>query len=474
MFQALLQKLHAYLVAVVMLVCFVSAMPMHTYAMVWGDCNGDGSLTVADAHCLAAALCGVDGALWSRDDVYADCNGDGLVNALDLTTLKRAIFAGTGAESATLLIYQCGSDLESEASEATTDFHEMLEGVTNGNLQIVMETGGAKTWHNSYSNADANYCIAFNGTHFESQAIGDAPRNMGQAETLTQFITESVAAYPADRYALVIWDHGGGPIYGSCFDELFDDVLYMPELCNALDASGVHFDWIGFDCCLMGAAEVAYALRDFADYMVASEESESGYGWYYTNFLTAWSENLAMPTEELVGRIVHDMVNYNRKRGAAATLAAYDLSKAAPLMESVYALIDDTTQLAQEGGIRKIMMMRAMAVDFGKGEYDLVDLGDFASKLKTLHTQDVQDAIAEMVVSFESSRVRNVTGVSIWFFENYPEDYVYLPKFYLALGIDEVYVTQLQTLAMAQIAAQTTSTNDISPIRKDAMILAMH
>ena len=65
---------------------------------------------------------------------------------------------------------------------------------------------------------------------------------------------------------------------------------------QALDSGGVYFDFIGFDTCLMGTVENALMLTAHADYLIASEETEPGLGWYYTNWLSRLSANTSMPT----------------------------------------------------------------------------------------------------------------------------------------------------------------------------------
>jgi len=138
--------------------------------------------------------------------------------------------------------------------------------------------------------------------------------NMGNPDTVIDFIDYCRDNYSADHYALVFWNHGGGwrekiikkgggfsftPRYlGSskekipgepinkavCWDETSsNDCLYMSEVESAVAGKGI--DLIGFDACLMGMVEVAYELSGHTDYMVASEETEPACGWAYQYFL---------------------------------------------------------------------------------------------------------------------------------------------------------------------------------------------
>lgn len=107
---------------------------------------------------------------------------------------------------------------------------------------------------------------------------------MGDASTLTDFLTWGQENYAAEKNMLVLWDHGGGAAKGVCFDENYGfDALTLNELHTALaDAElDTKFDIIGFDACLMATIETADTVQDYAEYMVASEEIEPSGGWDY-------------------------------------------------------------------------------------------------------------------------------------------------------------------------------------------------
>jgi hypothetical protein len=95
--------------------------------------------------------------------------------------------------------------------------------------------------------------------------------NMGDGQTLFDFIDYSKANFPARRYVLGFYGHGGG-WRGACFDRTSQyDALTMDEIAAALvDAGGV--DLVVFTSnCFMGAVESAYELRGCADVYVGSE-----------------------------------------------------------------------------------------------------------------------------------------------------------------------------------------------------------
>ena len=235
-----------------------------------GDCNKDGGIDVQDVNVLESWLTGTDTQL----NEYGDVDGDGRINAKDLTLLKRKLLEPEDetSDKRVMLVYMCGSDLESGYSEATEDLNEMLKAKYTEDLEVVILTGGASKWNNSYAAADGNYYITIGSEGVKSEKMSGGTHKMSDGNTLKTFISEATAAHPADHYSLVFWDHGSGPLFGLCYDEIAENVLSTTAMYQAIGAAGVHFDWIGFDCCLMGSAEVAYTLRDYADYMIGSEE----------------------------------------------------------------------------------------------------------------------------------------------------------------------------------------------------------
>jgi len=103
--------------------------------------------------------------------------------------------------------------------------------------------------------------------------------NMGTAATLADFISYGKTYFPAQRYILTLYDHGGG-FSGSCRDDSDDDWLTMVEMKEALRvADGV--DLVMFTApCLMGSLEAMYEIKDHAKVFIGSE-NVSGYCYWY-------------------------------------------------------------------------------------------------------------------------------------------------------------------------------------------------
>lgn len=104
--------------------------------------------------------------------------------------------------------------------------------------------------------------------------------NMGDPQTLADFINYGKQHYTADRYQLCIWSHANG-WYGVCPDDSSGgDPLTMDEFQHALSSSG-GVDLLCFiGSCQMGGIEAVYELRDYCDVYVSSESSGNGNDWY--------------------------------------------------------------------------------------------------------------------------------------------------------------------------------------------------
>ncbi len=143
--------------------------------------------------------------------------------------------------------------------------------------------------------------------------------DMADPATLTAFIQWAKATYPAQHYALVVWDHGAGwkskkissPLRGAVSDESAASagaLMSLPDLAKGVANSGVRFDIINFDACLMAMYEVTYEFKDLTDYMVFSEQTEPGTGDPYGPILAALTATPTMSARTLASTIVD---NYN-------------------------------------------------------------------------------------------------------------------------------------------------------------------
>ena len=163
-----------------------------------------------------------------------------------------------------------------------------------------------------------------NRIHSEGKDIGEV--NMADPDTLVDFVDWAVQSYPADKYVLILSDHGMGwpggwsdPNPGGRgnpnipLSSRLGNYLYLMDLDKALgeirSRTGIdQFELIGMDACLMGQMEVLTALEPHARYAVFSQEIEPSLGWAYTSFLETLAQNPDIDGSDLSAQIVESYI----------------------------------------------------------------------------------------------------------------------------------------------------------------------
>ncbi len=106
----------------------------------------------------------------------------------------------------TILMYVCGSDLESEDGFATDNFNEIKKIDFPDNINLVVEAGGTKKWHNGLDDNKLTRMVCKGN---DWSVVGELKNaSMGRTKTLSDFIKWGTKEYPADKYFLIIWNHG--------------------------------------------------------------------------------------------------------------------------------------------------------------------------------------------------------------------------------------------------------------------------
>lgn len=324
---------------------------------------------------------------------------------------------GNGEDQVTVMIYVCGSDLESDGGAATADINEILYATPSDNVRVILQTGGAKEWQNSV--VDADTCQRWLATADGLVLLDDAgQQNMTDPQTLTDFIQFSAEQYPANRNILVLWDHGGGTLGGYGSDEHYPDgTMSLSQIDQALTGANVVFDWIGFDCCMMGTVENAFVAEKHADYLIASQRSEPGGGWYYTDWLNALYENPSLPTPEIGKRIVDTFIReeQNGDFGDELTLSVIDLTAFSPFMDALDAyLASVNTDLINTSAYKEVSKARYDSRSPGEEEYDQVDLAYLVNNISLGDGQALLSRLDDTVLISEQT-AEHYAGLSLYF-----------------------------------------------------------
>lgn len=260
--------------------------------------------------------------------------------------------------------------------------------------------------------------------------------NSGDANAVADFATWGITTYPAQKYMLVLWDHGGGWISHSSDDDSGDD-LTLSELRGGLDRviadTGIgKLEVIGFDMCLMGQLEVFETLTPYANYGIASQENEPGAGWFYV-FLDELVKKPSMNGAELGQYVVDYFAAFFEEiweRDELYSLGVVDLSQA-PAMSAAINRFAAAIRANPAAALSPVADARNNTIGYGGFDdpqyYDVwssVDLYRFAELLSTISTgSDVQTAAQGVMQAVDQFVVRErhaeplegSHGVSIYF-----------------------------------------------------------
>lgn len=258
----------------------------------------------------------------------------------------------------TIMVYMCGSTLEYDGGVvglATMDIREMLS-VKNqpDNVNIVIQTGGAQAWASNYGiRGDKSEIYHIRNNKLVKDA-SNSNKNMGSSSTLQSFVEYGLKKYPAKHNGFIFWNHGGA-MMGCCNDENYSgDSLLNSEVSRAFKNAfktmnrTEKLDWVGYDACLMSVQDIAEFNSHYFKYMVASEQTEAGYGWAYDDWLpTLYNKK---PTTEILSKIADSFINsinvsYGRTKNDQ-TLAVLDLSKMASYKKSFESLASAMNKLS--------------------------------------------------------------------------------------------------------------------------------
>lgn len=378
---------------------------------------------------------------------------------------------GNGNDEVTLMLYLCGTDLESGSSMATLDLQEMLNADISENINLIVYTGGCKQWKNNLLSNKTNqiWQVKDEGMVCLEEDMGKV--SMTDPDTLSTFIKYCAKNYPANRNALIFWDHGGGSVSGYGYDEKFasSGSMSLAEIDKALSAGGVKFDFVGYDACLMSTTENALMLSKHADYMIASEEVEPGIGWYYTDWLSEWSKDTSMSTLEIGKNIIDDFVETCAKKcsGSPATLSIVDLAEVEALIpEALTDFSKDTYDLIKNEEYAQVSNARSDTKEFGSSsKTDQVDLVHLAKNMQTEEGEALKDAILSVVkYNRTSSNVTNAYGLSIYFPYRKANMVDSAVETYEQIGMDEEYTRCIQAFASMEVCGQAASGGTTSPL----------
>ena len=319
-----------------------------------------------------------------------------------------------GGTKWTYMVYIAGDNNLSDA--AIGDINEMEQVGSNDSVNVVVQVEFSQQYTPDMPGNTLRGKILKDSDTAINSPLEDMGENldMGVKETLTDFIKWATTNYPADYYALVLWDHGagwklsrqtGGAVRGALQDETSGSFMSLPDLASAVSESGVHLDVINFDACLMAMYEVAYEFNGLTDYMVFSEEVEPGDGDPYDTILQDLVDNPNMTPSELAITITEKFKDFYELDGRIkVTKSAVDMantvqldsqiSELAQLMNNNISSERPNIQSARDESINYQYPENRDLGDFLENYNIRTSNGDIANKITSIQT-----TLDEMIIS---------------------------------------------------------------------------
>ncbi len=374
----------------------------------------------------------------------------GVTGSPKTITVSQAAASTGGAEWTIMVYLNADNNLE---SDGINDFLEMAAAsYSSGKVNVIVQMDRSSSYATTYGNWTTckRFKIAAGMTPEAANQISDLGEvDMGSPTTLSTFATWAITNYPANKYSLILWDHGDGwykgedgeaPLFkGFSNDDSHGSVIGVAngEMASALTTIknhlGRNLDHIGWDACLMGMWEVLDVAKNYANAANVSEETEGAAGWYYTTWLNNLNTTPTMSAIDMGKAIINGT--------SQSTLSVIDLTQIAALNTAVNTFANELMAARGAGYTSAISTALSNTQKFSTSYFSYhIDLSDFATKVKAQVTSitsltnacnSVISAVTNAVKLYKnSSSYANARGIAIYHnssTSNYNTSYNSLP-----------------------------------------------
>ncbi len=363
------------------------------------------------------------------------------------TNLEMARAAQSPANSWTILVY-LHADHNLDGS-SVVDMQEMQKVGSSNTFNIVVQ------WDRSEVSGVQRGVVGqgkFNVVQKMPELNSDDPK------VLADFISWGIQKYPARRYGLVMWDHGGQWDGGFGGDETNKgDGISVMDMRRAIQAGMAQsqqkkFDFLTFDTCLMGGLELLTAFGDLSNMYIANPELDFGDGWEYTTTFSYLKNNPSVPMN-LFATKENELWGKHHSSDEADILyrahSAYDPSKLPALLAASknFSTALGTawqTEADQLATLRSKVLEYNIDTDEPRAPKNYVDYGHYAALVaKTTQDANLRSASANLQAAIKSTVIAKTlgknnqaaSGISIWM----PADSSELPEASVLESYDQLY-----------------------------------
>ncbi len=337
----------------------------------------------------------------------------------------------------TFMLYMAADNNLESSADADLNELETIGSTENVNIVVQLDRIGRYSQDSEFKWPEAKRFFVkkdSNPKKFSSPVIQELGEiDMAAPESLLDFITWAARNYPAERYALIMWNHGTGwkeisPQIMASYDTIETDrrrnvpdsisaalnsisynISYDDTSASSMDIPslgatmakvpgilGQPLDLLGFDACLMQMLEVAYEVRDYARYQVGAPDLEPDRGWPYDAILQKLAATPTMDGRKLGQSIVASYkASYEAgsQGNTSVVLSLIDLSKVKEFTTALEGLARTLKEGMQE--IDAIDQAREEALKYVYKDY--ADLGHFIQLLSAkMKGSGVKSALGDL------------------------------------------------------------------------------
>ncbi|HKP56939.1 MAG TPA: clostripain-related cysteine peptidase [Polyangiales bacterium] len=334
---------------------------------------------------------------------------------------------------------------------ATSDINEILAGGVPENTTVLMLVDRAKLGeYGSFGEVEglephstAKWLRITSAGLKELEDLGEI--DTASPATVRMFL-ERLRKEPAERRAVIFWDHGSSFSFGS------DDSARDPS--SSMSAADIaaqfrvdprdaksdyaRFDLIGFDACLMSSLEALAEFQPVAPLYVGSAELEPGDGWNYDAIFKFMGRTPDLTPRELATTIVNSYADYygdkpSRASGLQVTQAVWS-TDSAEVKRSLDALVkayeqESDSKAGNYNVVADLYSAQAESTFYARSTEDpseqtsWMDVGEFLANHSRTGGPDVAKAADALRGSLEKLRIAHrtdgraddVMGLSIYF-----------------------------------------------------------
>ena len=354
------------------------------------------------------------------------------IKSLDLSVPAPALASNdqergkAGAEWTIMVFVNGKNNLEQFALK---DMNEMEMVGSSDKVNIVTEIGRIA----GYDSSDGDWKTVRrylvkkdnNTNKISSPVLQEFPKvDMGDYNSVVDFVKWAQANYPAKHYMLIVWNHGAGWIKsrgmevtkGISYDDQTGNHITTPQMGLMMKAIG-HIDVYGSDACLMQMPEVDYEIKDYVDYIVGSEETEPGDGYTYNTFLGPIVAKPTMTAQE-VGTIATNAYadHYGTQDHTQSLVLASAMNNLVPLTNKFVA----AAMAANEKDLIKTAMGQAQAYAYAENKDFWHFLSLYAASSKNAQVKATAKALQDYItntlvlVNRSNSNYADSHGIAIY------------------------------------------------------------